>query len=132
MIDKAVAVVPHPGGAPLRCLVFDHPLAGAQIVKGTVEPGERPLIAARRELWEEAGLVARSGVPLCISDAIVSGEVWHFSLLRVALPVAEAWDWHTTDGGGLTFRCRWQALTDDGVLSGRFLRAWHAIRAALA
>ncbi len=36
--------------------MFRHPLAGIQLVKGTVEPSENPADAARRELFEESGL----------------------------------------------------------------------------
>ena len=36
--------------------MFRHPLAGIQLVKGTVEPSEKPADAARRELFEESGL----------------------------------------------------------------------------
>ena len=36
--------------------MFRHPLAGIQLVKGTVEPSESPEDAARRELFEESGL----------------------------------------------------------------------------
>ena len=37
-------------------LAFVHPVAGKQFVKGTIESGENPLDAARRELREESGL----------------------------------------------------------------------------
>ncbi|MEM6728648.1 MAG: NUDIX domain-containing protein, partial [Pseudomonadota bacterium] len=53
MIGKVCPLVLHPGGAPLRLLAFTHPITGAQIVKGTIEPGEHPTRAAARELWEE-------------------------------------------------------------------------------
>ena len=39
--------------------MFRHPLAGIQLVKGTVEPSENPADAARRELFEESGLVSK-------------------------------------------------------------------------
>ena len=51
MIDKVVPLVLHPSGAPLRILAFNHPITGAQIVKGTVESAEHPVRAAARELW---------------------------------------------------------------------------------
>ena len=43
-----------PGGPEL--LLIQHPHAGMQIPAGTVEPGEDPLVAARREAREESGL----------------------------------------------------------------------------
>ncbi len=39
-------------------LVFRHPLAGTQLVKGTIEAAEVIQRAAERELLEESGLVA--------------------------------------------------------------------------
>ena len=39
----------------LEILAFEHPLAGLQLVKGSVEPGESTALAAVRELMEEAG-----------------------------------------------------------------------------
>ncbi|MEM9756578.1 MAG: NUDIX domain-containing protein, partial [Pseudomonadota bacterium] len=124
MIGKAAAVVPHPGGAPLRLLCFDHPLAGPQIVKGTIRPEEPPLHAARRELWEEAGLTARSGLLLGQSADIVAGEIWHFALLRVAAPVPDRWGHLCQDDGGHIFQCRWQDVGAAAAFTGRFARAW--------
>jgi 8-oxo-dGTP pyrophosphatase MutT (NUDIX family) len=39
-----------------QVLLFEHPHAGIQVPAGTVEPGEEPLLAARREAREETGL----------------------------------------------------------------------------
>jgi 8-oxo-dGTP pyrophosphatase MutT (NUDIX family) len=44
-------------------LVFNHPLAGYQRVKGTIELGERPSHAAVRELAEESGIRNALAVP---------------------------------------------------------------------
>ncbi len=46
---------------PIKILLFRHPLAGTQRVKGTIENGETPGAAALRELEEESG----------ISDAVI-------------------------------------------------------------
>lgn len=40
----------------LKILAFEHPLAGLQRVKGSVEPGESTALTAVRELKEEAGI----------------------------------------------------------------------------
>lgn len=39
-----------------RIMLFRHPLAGVQIVKGTIEVGESARQAALRELNEETGI----------------------------------------------------------------------------
>ncbi|MGK9264493.1 NUDIX domain-containing protein [Sinorhizobium meliloti] len=40
----------------LEVLAFRHPSAGNQFVKGTIQQGEQPRDAAKRELLEESGL----------------------------------------------------------------------------
>ncbi|MFP4601167.1 MAG: NUDIX domain-containing protein [Persicimonas sp.] len=47
-------------GEPHRLLVFEHPMAGIQLPAGTVEPGEDPVTAAAREVFEESGLAVTS------------------------------------------------------------------------
>ncbi|WP_272972120.1 NUDIX domain-containing protein [Comamonas terrigena] len=46
------------GLGTIEILAFEHPLAGLQLVKGTIEPGETSAAAALRELREESGLHA--------------------------------------------------------------------------
>lgn len=66
--DKSCPVVLR-GRETLEILAFEHPLAGLQLVKGSVEPGEPTDLAAIRELKEEAGIQSTvkrnlgSGVP---------------------------------------------------------------------
>ncbi|MDR2306017.1 MAG: NUDIX domain-containing protein [Paucimonas sp.] len=43
---------------PIRFLLFRLPLAGTQLVKGTIEHGELPREAALRELTEKSGITA--------------------------------------------------------------------------
>jgi 8-oxo-dGTP pyrophosphatase MutT (NUDIX family) len=57
--SKACAVVIRSPDA-IEVLAFEHPLAGFQLVKGTIEGGETPQQAAVRELREEAGFEARA------------------------------------------------------------------------
>ncbi len=110
MIHKACPIVLHPNGAPLRLLAFEHPNAGPQIVKGTVETDENPMRAAVRELWEEAGLDALSAVSLGQSADIVQGQTWHFALCRIRPLVRENWQHFCPDDGGHMFRFFWQDL----------------------
>lgn len=131
MIHKACPVVLLPDGYPTRLLYFLHPLTGPQLVKGTIEPGETPLHAARRELMEETGLVARALIDLGQSDAVQPGEGWHFALVRLRGPVEVQWLHRTRDDGGLDFDCRWTELEGTHPFEGRFARAWDVIRSKL-
>lgn len=109
---KACAVVVRDGAAGRELLVFRHPLAGVQLVKGSVERSEPPGDAARRELAEEAGLtgLAHAGA-LGVSDAIASGQVWHFFRFDcTGLP--EDWTHRCADDGGHDFAFFWHALAD--------------------
>lgn len=63
---KVCAVVVRDG----RLLMFRHPRAGGQLVKGSIEYGEDIGSAAIRELFEEAGIRARVVADLGSSDAI--------------------------------------------------------------
>jgi len=56
LIEKVVPVVFREINNNLEILVFRHPLAGIQIVKGTVEHQEQLEHAALRELYEESGI----------------------------------------------------------------------------
>ena len=90
-------------------LVFRHPLAGMQLVKGTVEVGESPAAAALRELHEEAGVRAEIVGAMGTSTAIVQGSVWHMFRCRTK-QLPERWTRHTADGGGLNFAFEWWPL----------------------
>ncbi|MGX5266288.1 NUDIX domain-containing protein, partial [Klebsiella pneumoniae] len=56
LIEKVVPGVFRKINNNLEILVFRHPLAGIQIVKGTVEHQEQLEYAALRELYEESGI----------------------------------------------------------------------------
>ncbi len=69
MIDKVTCFVLRPTAAGPELLLFKHPYAGVQIPAGTVEPGETPGAAARREVAEETGLqVPEAGRPLAVAE----------------------------------------------------------------
>lgn len=109
---KAVPIVLRQGPSGSEVLLFIHPLAGVQLVKGTVEPGESVNEAAIRELAEESGIEGAS----CASDLGaweqgLPGQVWHFRTMQ--LPVAtlpERWSHHTKDDGGHLFEFYWHPL----------------------
>ena len=113
MIEKAVPVVLRSVEDRLEILMFRHPLAGVQIVKGTVDPGEEPSSAALREFHEEAGISDGEiyGLIGC-STTVAPSERWHFYRCSAGgLP--DRWNHHCSDGGGLDFSFFWQPLDED-------------------
>lgn len=142
--EKAVPVVLRPGRYGPDVLVFEHPYAGIQLAKGSVEPGEAPRDAAQRELEEESGLTADAhGDWTPLGSWIqpwptVRTEV-DAPLHRVHAFVAHArgtlpdhWVWQATGSPmehGLTFHFRWQPLEVASVLPAfqetlERVRAW--------
>jgi len=105
-------------------LCFEHPAAGFQIPKGTVEAGETPAEACLRELYEETGLVY-DAEPIFLGrfERIVGGgpreeglterHLWHlFEMPFTGLP--QSWV-HIASGSaeeeGLKFRFFWHPLS---------------------
>ncbi len=108
---KAVPVVLRKKNEHTEVLLFEHPLAGTQLVKGTVEPGESVSEAAARELTEESGLLsAGSSIDLGTWEQCPIGQVWHFREVHVEHDLPDTWSHFTKDGGGLTFRFFWHPL----------------------
>jgi 8-oxo-dGTP pyrophosphatase MutT (NUDIX family) len=93
--DKACPVV-LTSSPPIRILLFRHPLAGTQLVKGTIEKGETPGQAALRELTEESGI----------------SDVWSFHLCRAERDLPERWGYKTLDDHGHLFEFFWASLED--------------------
>jgi 8-oxo-dGTP pyrophosphatase MutT (NUDIX family) len=114
----------------VEVLAFEHPLAGRQLVKGTIEPGETPAQAAVRELYEEAGILARVVGDLGLLNP--GGEhVWSFQLCAPLAELEESWVHHAPDDGGHDFRFFWLPLSSrdpEGVWHVQFLRALAHIR----
>lgn len=110
-----------------RLLVFSHPEDGSmQLPKGTVEPGETPDAAVRRELFEESGIRFDGPlIPLGTLDreceAGVEGNVhrhaqlWHLYLMRADTPLPATFT-HVASGSpeedGLVFSFRWLAARE--------------------
>ena len=131
-----------------RLLVFFHPADGnLQLPKGTVEPGETPQDAVRRELLEESGIAFDGPLqPLgtltrhCPSgvegNARTHEQLWHLYLMRATAPLPERFE-HVASGSpeedGLRFVFRWLAPSDpldDFILPYR--QVIERVRAALA
>ncbi|MEZ4714465.1 MAG: NUDIX domain-containing protein [Caldilineaceae bacterium] len=106
----------------MQILAFRHPLAGSQIIKGTLEPGEQPTAGALRELAEESGvdhaLVVRKLGERSFDDI---EQHWHIFLCEATRPLPASWSHFTTDGGGHTFQFFWHDLTSEPDDS------WHPI-----
>jgi len=109
-IQKACPVVTRVKESGLEVLAFVHPLAGNQFVKGTIEVGEQPSIAARRELLEESGLACPLPMELLGSAPIGSDRtLWYFFLWHSAgLP--DAWSHATADDYGHRFEFFWHPI----------------------
>lgn len=106
VIDKVCPVVLRNQNQEI--LLFKHPLAGVQLVKGTIEVfDESYIIAAKRELAEESGIThVRSARYLCSWDSGFQNQVWHFVLCECA-DLANSWLFHTQDDGGHDFAFFW-------------------------
>lgn len=109
--NKACPVIFRGAGPRVELLAFRHPIAGCQLVKGTIEPGESPEHAALRELAEEAGvLTARIERHIGIWQSGWLGQVWSFFACKADAPLPEAWSHDAPDDGGHTFRFFWHPL----------------------
>jgi 8-oxo-dGTP pyrophosphatase MutT (NUDIX family) len=110
-VQKACPVVTRTAGGRIEVLAFRHPIAGYQLVKGTVEIGETIHRAAERELLEEAGIAGIANDYFGVVRMEKPAQEWHFILCRTG-PLKEAWTHRTTDGGGLVFDFFWHPLAD--------------------
>jgi 8-oxo-dGTP pyrophosphatase MutT (NUDIX family) len=107
-----VVVRREPSGDQL--LVFRHPKAGVQLVKGTIEHGEDPASAAVRELAEESGLLdARVVRSIGIWSPGYEHQVWAFLEILVPPAVPEEWTHRTDDAGGLEFSFFWHPFCNE-------------------
>jgi 8-oxo-dGTP pyrophosphatase MutT (NUDIX family) len=111
-----------------RLLVFHHPGDGnMQLVKGTVEPGEAPEDAVRRELLEEAGIDYAGALhalgtlerhcPAGIEgNATAHPQLWHLFLMRAEAELPERFE-HIAMGSpeedGLVFSFSWLAAHEE-------------------
>lgn len=109
-VEKACPVVVRRRGSRLDVLAFDHPSAGKQFVKGTIEPGESPIAAAARELREESGLAIASAMTFLGAHRIgPERQLWHF-FRYAASGLPDAWQHATADDHGHIFSFFWHPL----------------------
>jgi 8-oxo-dGTP pyrophosphatase MutT (NUDIX family) len=125
--NKACPVVVRRRASRNELLVLRHPLAGVQLVKGTIEPGEDPGAAALRELAEEAGILSATlGRHLGTWNTGHEGQVWALFEIWPASPPPDRWQHFTSDGGGHWFAFFWHPVDEPTT------EAWHPLfRSAL-
>lgn len=110
---KVVPVVKRIKDNKMQILAFEHPLAGLQIVKGTLQTGETTSEGCVRELREESGLHGRPSKALGFIEHLEDRVEWHFWIVDVEQEIAETFSHLTNDDGGLLFRFFWLSITDD-------------------
>ncbi len=110
--NKVCPVVLRRSGETLQILAFEHPLAGRQLVKGTIESGESVEIAALRELSEESGIESASVLRhLGTWSSGFEVQVWAFVECTPHGVLPEEWEHYAPDDGGHSFHFFWQSLS---------------------
>ena len=109
-MDKACPVLLRNHNGRTEILVFRHPLAGVQLAKGTIEPGETGLGAAERELWEEAGVRLKANRLLLEWQRRLGEPVWGIYLMETVSDLPDQWEHFCEDDGGHVFQFFWHPL----------------------
>ena len=132
-MDKACPVVMRNRDGQLEILVFRHPLAGIQLIKGTVEPGETSLEASDRELREEAGVILQAKYQLLKWQRRPGEPTWGICIMETGNSLPDEWSHYCEDDGGHTFRYFWHPLAQAPSTEWHpvFVDALDAIREAL-
>lgn len=120
-MNKVCPVVQRKRNGQTEILVFRHPLAGTQLVKGTVEPGEANRNAAERELAEEAGVALMAGRQLLVWQLSCGAPVWHIYLMQNGDHLPDTWTHYCADDKGHLFSFYWHPLWEIPDAS------WHPI-----
>ena len=133
-VEKVCPIIIRGNEGICELLVFRHPQAGIQIVKGTVEPGEGLAEAALRELAEESGVSSITSIEGKGSWFVeLTDQNWHFFLCSTDEQLPNQWDFFTLDDGGLTYSFFWFPLdeTPDAEWHPVYQNAFVQIRAFL-
>ncbi len=95
----------------VEVLLFKHPLAGVQLVKGTLEENDHSIEAAGlRELAEESGIKAvYNSHYLGQWESGFQQQLWHFVRCECS-QLPDHWTFHTQDDGGHDFEFFWHNL----------------------
>jgi 8-oxo-dGTP pyrophosphatase MutT (NUDIX family) len=114
-----------------QILAFEHPLAGTQLVKGSIEPGETVRAAALRELEEESG-ISNTGIAhdLGAWNSGHNDHVWSLQLCHFNPMLPENWVHRCEDGGGHDLQFFWHDVREapDENWRPHFRRALEAIQ----
>ncbi len=129
-LASRIAMIPHKAfpvviretstGRP-QILAFEHPQAGKQLVKGTIEADEPPESASLRELAEESGITNASlSRPLGTFEVGPPHQIWH-AFVCEASDLEDRWTFFTEDDGGHEFRFFWHPIEEPAD------ETWHII-----
>lgn len=129
-MNKACPVVIRSRESHLEILVFKHPIAGVQLVKGTIEPGESSRSASERELEEEAGIKLKAEHLLLEWQRNPEEPTWTIWLMEPGDHLPDCWDHYCEDDGGRLFHYFWHplSLSTDSEWHPVFVDALTAIR----
>ncbi|HRH76065.1 MAG TPA: NUDIX domain-containing protein [Cellvibrionaceae bacterium] len=111
-MNKACPIILRDRHGITEILGFSHPLAGKQLVKGTIENGETLEQACARELIEESGIAATPSKFLGEWNSGYEGQIWGFYLMRIAEKLPDHWEFSTSDDGGHIFSFFWHRLDE--------------------
>ncbi|WP_416140982.1 NUDIX domain-containing protein [Marinimicrobium sp. C6131] len=132
-MNKACPVVVRRREGHLEILVFRHPIAGTQLVKGTIEPGESGRSASERELEEEAGIKLKAEHLLLEWQRHPDEPTWAIWLMEPGDHLPDHWDHYCKDDGGHLFQYFWHPLLKlpDSEWHSVFTDALAAVRQSL-
>jgi ADP-ribose pyrophosphatase YjhB (NUDIX family) len=118
---KACPVVLRRNQDRFEILAFRHPIAGCQLVKGSIEPEEDVGQAVLRELCEESGVCdARIDSFLGTIQVTEPDQEWHLLVCSTGM-LPDTWTRRSDDDDGHDFRFFWHPL--DRSLNDE----WHPI-----
>ncbi|AJK87386.1 MULTISPECIES: NUDIX hydrolase [Lysinibacillus] len=125
VIEKAFGYITREHGEQIQVLVFEQNTVGAgiQVPKGTIEEGETPLEAVKREMLEETGLTTLVVQGLIAQDYFnhPSGVLQkrYFYHLTISGETKETWQHYPTglNEADLLFSFYWISAEQDTLLA---------------
>ncbi len=125
VVEKAFGYITREHGEQIQVLVFEQNTVGAgiQVPKGTIEEGETPLEAVKREMLEETGLTTLVVQGLIAQDYFnhPSGVLQkrYFYHLTISGETKETWQHYPTglNEADLLFSFYWTSAEQDTLLA---------------